>query len=341
MTRKKYWTFALLAMTGAVVATIGVLLAADIYAHGRMATSAGLNIWGYRGATVGRKQPGERRIVVLGESTAFGYGVTADKAFPALLQERLKQRDALGDAPVSVVNLAYNNEGAHSYRFTLDDYAYLNYDAAVFYSGYNDSRGLNLQVYRHGSPIFRWTGYMPILPLVLREKSMAIRYGGELEKAYRGEKTLFKPSFAQSTTASVMSALATSLSAGDRGANSEGVEADPQALIDGASCGERWAHYCGGMYAAVKYALDHQKQVLLVRQPWLFDRLAQHKDQQEHLWAFLKARFPGNPRLHFADLSEAVDVRDETLCFDRMHLNAAGNQIIADALTPAVVSLFR
>src|SRR5438874_525530 len=78
----------------------------------------------------------------------------------------------------------------------------------VSYSGANDLPTPNLTVYRHTSPIFRLFGYMPILPLVLREKSMVIMYGGNLEAAYLGEKTVFRPNLAKRTTASAMAAAA-------------------------------------------------------------------------------------------------------------------------------------
>ena len=39
------------------------------------------------------------------------------------------------------MNLAYNNEGAYSFRFTLGDYLYLDYDLAILYEGYNDLMG--------------------------------------------------------------------------------------------------------------------------------------------------------------------------------------------------------
>ena len=86
ITRKKRVLFALLAITLALVVAISALLALDIYAHHRLSTSGGLNVWGYRGPTVGRKKSGERRVVVVGGSTAFGYGVTWPQAFPTYLQ---------------------------------------------------------------------------------------------------------------------------------------------------------------------------------------------------------------------------------------------------------------
>ena len=144
--------------------------------HSRFQKTGGVNVWGYRGPIVGRKRAGEHRIVMLGGSSAFGYGVSTEEAIPAQLQSML---DRSGSAPFSVVNLGYNNEGAYSLRFTLADYLYLDYDLAILYEGYNDLIGSsepNFSVFRHESPIFRRTGYLPILPVVFREKAAALLY---------------------------------------------------------------------------------------------------------------------------------------------------------------------
>src|SRR5690349_6146851 len=112
---RKHAMFAAIVAALTFVLAATILLAADVYEHHKMAANAGLNIWGYRGPTVGRKKPDERRVVVVGESTAFGYGVHWNESFPAYLQDLLNQQHRSTRRLVSVVNLAYNNEGAHSY----------------------------------------------------------------------------------------------------------------------------------------------------------------------------------------------------------------------------------
>jgi hypothetical protein len=330
MTTTKRLLFASTAVVLSFALTVATLFAVDVYEHHKMASFAGLNLWGYRGPIVGRKKPGERRVVVVGESTAFGYGVRWQQSFPAYLQELLNQNGSRA-RPVTVVNLAYNNEGAHSYRFTLQDYLYLDYDAVVFYSGYNDLDLVNLNVFRHGSPIFRLTGYMPILPLVLRERAMAIRRGGNLEQAHRGREIMFRPSLLQRMTASVLAGMATAMYAMDRPVSAgEGAKPDPDAIKEGAGCGSQWASYCGEMYAAVKLALDRQKSVLIVAQPRLTDF---HMAQQQRLVGFLTDRFgSANPLVRFANLSDAVDLTNKALSYDEMHLTAAGNRLIAEKL---------
>ena len=115
---------------------------------------------------------------MLGGSTAYGYGVNWEDAIPAQLER------ALTSAPchATVVNLGYNNEGAHSLRFTLEDYLWLDYDAAILYEGYNDvsldtAPDANRQVFRRDSPVFRLTGYLPIFPIIFKEKAAALRCG--------------------------------------------------------------------------------------------------------------------------------------------------------------------
>jgi lysophospholipase L1-like esterase len=58
-------------------------------AVGGMRTEVAINTLGMRGAEIGSKQPGERRVLVVGDSLVFGYGVQAGEALPQRLQESL------------------------------------------------------------------------------------------------------------------------------------------------------------------------------------------------------------------------------------------------------------
>src|ERR1700682_804915 len=114
------------------IVAVSALLGVDLYLHHKH----GVNLWGYRGPAVGRKQPGEKRIAVLGGSTTFGFGLSAGQAFPGQLQQRFAERArAEGGPPINVLNLGFNNEGAYSFKYTLKDYDYLDYDEVVLYSG--------------------------------------------------------------------------------------------------------------------------------------------------------------------------------------------------------------
>lgn len=341
MTKTRYAIFALAAMGLAVLATVGILLVGDVYLHRRYMDVVALNVWGYRGPAVGGKQPGEWRLAFLGESTAFGYGVHWRDAVPALLQEQLNA-DAGAGRRATVLNLAYNNEGAHSYRFTLDDYDYLDYDAVLIYSGYNDLAG-NVHIFRHASLIFRLTGYLPIFPMIFQEKAMAIRWNGRLEDAYQGRRTTFVPNITERATATALETAARiTKSLDEQFAHTPDAQHDvdrgerflrvmDEGTTEGTACGIRFEHYCGEMYLAIKQALDADRQVLVVGQPYLTPL---HREQQALVLGFLERRFAGHAGLHFASMADVVDLQDPALAYDGMHLTPAGNRRIAAALLP-------
>ena len=206
MTRRKI-VFAVASVTLALTLAIALLFVADLYVHHLAQDSAGLNIWGYRGPVAGRKVPGEKRIAMLGGSTVFGYGCKWYEAAPALLEEDI--RAAHPDRPISVINLGYNNEGAYAALPTLEDYRYLGYDVVILYEGYNDRVGdmvPNTQVYRRQSPIFRLTGYSPILPWALREQATVLLHGRGTPASSSDGKPVFRPSLAARTSAAALNA---------------------------------------------------------------------------------------------------------------------------------------
>ena len=317
--RGRMLAFAAVAGAGGVILGLTALLMLDLWVHRKFDQAAGLNIWGYRGPTVGRKAGGEYRVVVLGASTVFGYGVAWSDAFPAQLERKLRAASGTG-RPFSVVNLGYNNEGAYSFRFTLRDYAYLKPDLAILYAGYSEIYGLNTNIYRRDSFVFRLTGYYPLLPLVAREKVMALRYGGDLEAAYRAKNAgavpiVFRPNVAASPAVAAPEAAVARGAAPGAG--------DPNTL-------ERsTALYHDVMINAVAVALEQGTSVLVVGQPYYGEGNAR---QQENLQRALADRFGQRPQVRYLDLSHAVDMHDPTLTFDRMHLTAAGNGRLAESL---------
>ena len=334
----------------------GGVLGVDLYLHQRYEKAAGLNRRGYRGPMLGRKQEGERRVAVLGGSTAFGYGVTWQAAIPAVLEQKLKSRSDAGRT-YRVVNLAYNNEGAYSFKHTLRDYAELGYDVVVLYTGYNDldlDRD-NTRVYRHESPIFRLTGYVPIFPLVFREKAMVLRYGGDLEAAYRGEKTVFTPNrgerisaAALETVANVAQSLERQLGrlTGDEPVDAASMERRLSRLtgdepVDSGSAEptcDDWEFYCDQVSLAVDAVLAQESRVVVVTQPHIADS---HVVQQQALKNMLEATHGRNADVRHVDLGEAVSLDDVELAWDGMHLTAAGNDIIATELVDPVIAMLR
>jgi len=343
--------FALLAMTISVFGMLLLMLAADLVLHQRAERSAGLNRYGYRGPVVGRKQPGELRVVMLGGSTVFGYGVPWNESIPAFLEPKLRER--LG-RPVSVVNLGYNNEGAFSFVPNLEDFAYLDYDVIVLYEGYNDlpgDEGPNRSVYRRNSAIYRMVGYFPILPLYLEEKARSLRYG-DLNAAYdelrrkEGDKSqvVFRPGLAQRTSAAALQAISSVTMALDGQLERTGVAPPPTKESESTlGCTFPYVTYCESVAAAVRYGLSHGKAVVVGSQPRASGNGRSHElhiRQQEMLAAMIRRVFGSEPRVVWADFSKLVDLKDAQMTFDSMHLTPPANAMIADGLVEPVVRLF-
>ena len=321
------------------------LLCVDVYLHGKYEKTAGFNVWGYRGPKAGSKQRGEYRIAVLGGSSAFGYGVDWHEAIPAVLERELAGRRSGPVQRFSVVNLGYNNEGAYSFRFTLEDYLWLDYDVACLYEGYNDTMGdprnPNVAVFRHDSPVFRLTGYLPIFPIVFREKSAALLYGSVNELYRFGDKTVFRPSIAKRTAAE---SLRVAADVGDSLSRQlDRATAEPaRRITDFAStgCKSPWQEYCRSVLVATEFARQHGKQVLVVTQPYELGNVGdRHKEQQQEMAAMLQRRFGGDPMVRYVNLGPTVDLYDPALSFDRMHLTVEGNRRVAQALVAPVAAM--
>ena len=342
MSRRKLIVFAMITMTGAMLLATALLFAADLYAHSRVERSVGVNRHGYRGSVVPSKPAGGRRAVMLGGSTVFGWDVAVDDTVPAILERMLRERDS----KTSVVNLGFIGEGAHAFLPTLQDYAYLDYDAVLLYEGYNDLAGdarPNVDLLRHDSAVFRATGYFPILPLYFREKAYALQFG-TVDAAYdaarnESSKTVFRPGLADRTSAAALKAAASI--AESLGKQLDHLAAAP-VTAEGAAAGEcaaPWTHYCKSVRAAVDFVVTQQKSVLVILQPRLKnDRHQLHADQQRALADLIRARYSEQLLVRLVDLSDAVDLADTRLAFDGMHLNAEGNTIIARVLAGPVSS---
>lgn len=349
MTPRRRILFGLSAVLIAVAVPSAALLAIDVHLHTKYQTSAGFNVWGYRGPSAGRKPSGEYRVVVLGGSSAFGYGVTWDQAIPALLERRLAAAAPPGRT-FRVLNLAYNNEGAYSFVFTLRDYAYLDYDLACLYEGYNDlggdPRGPNLSVFRHDSPVFRLTGYLPIFPIVFKEKAAAMLAGGDVGALYALEKsqgrTVFTPGVGTQAAAGVLRTTAEIGQSLERQLGRATAEA-PRGIgaVDATGCKYPWGQYCRSVADGIQTALVGKRQTLFITQPYAdtdFLR-ARHIEQQREAAAMIQRDFAGDQRVRYVNLGTALDLADESLSFDRMHLTAAGNARLAEQLVAPILDM--
>ena len=301
---------------------VSILFGIDLYLHYKH----GINLRGYRGPSLGRKQPGEKRVAILGGSTTWGFGLKAGQDFPAQLQTMLAQDAAASPATrISVLNLGFNNDGAYSFKFTLNDYEYLEPDAIVLYSGYNDLNEPNYLVYRHRSPVFVWTGYFPLLPSLTVDKLTVWKR----ELAGQNKKTIFRPPDPNKigTSPTLPEQVGVLTQNGQQSLESYG-----------AACPPEWQFYCHQISQAVDLALKQGRRVLVVTEPYISDK---HVAQQQALRNMLGARFAGQPKLRYLDLGRTVDLRDGSLCWDGMHLTEEGNRRIARAMAPAVNELLR
>jgi hypothetical protein len=345
ISRRRKLTFALAAIAGSTFAIFAAGLAIDVYLHKKYQTSAGFNVWGYRGPTAGRKQKTEYRVVMVGGSSAYGYGVTWDQAIPARLEQSLAKATPAGRT-FKVINLGYNNEGAYSFAVTLKDYAYLDYDLVCLYEGYNDligdPRAPNLSVFRHESPVFRLTGYLPIFPIVFKEKAAAMLSGGDPGALYRSEsKTVFHPGTAATVAAGALRTVGEVGQSLERQLGRVSVEAAPHIdAPDATGCKYPWGQYCRSVATAISFALASTRQVLFITQPYAEPSLRlRHKEQQREVAAMITRTFGGDPRVRYVNLGDAVDVNDTALSFDRMHLTAEGNVRIAKQLVAPVADM--
>src|SRR6267143_531709 len=316
---------ALKAATAVVSAAVivSILLGADLYLHHKH----GMNLWGYRGPAVGRKQPGEKRIVVLGGSTAWGFGLSVGQDFPGQLQRRFAESSRTEGSPsITVLNLGFNNEGAYSFKYTLKDYDYLDYDAIVLYSGYNDVSE-NRMVFRHQSPIFIWTGYLPLLPALAVDKISAWRNRPGKEN----EPIVFAPPGRSVSETSKQTSKSLQKQMGPLTGESEATTSD-------GTCPAEWHFYCQQIYDVTDVALKHGRRVLVVTEPYISDK---HVEQQRALEAMLKQRFEGQAHLRYLNLGRTVDLQDRSLCWDGMHLTEEGNRRIAEALIQPVLEILQ
>ena len=193
-------------------------------------------------------------------------------------------------------------------------------------------------MYRHESPIFTLTGYMPIFPLIFSEKAMMLRYGGDLEAAYWGERTVFTPNPADRISAT---ALETAVRVTQSLEQQLGrlTTTDPlNSVATTATCDVDWQAYCEQVALAVDQVIEEGKRVLVVTQPYMTDG---HVDQQANLIAMLDRSYGNNGNVRHLNLGEVLSLDNLDFAWDGMHLTAAGNDVVATRLVSPVLSMWK
>ena len=193
----------------------------------------------------------------------------------------------------------------------------------MLYSGYNDLSVENHLVFRHRSPIFIWTGYLPLLPAFTADKIRVWK------NRLTGEETpVFAPPSQgqiEQTSRALRERLGQLSDSGSSSGNADG------------NCSPRWSFYCQQISEAINLALNRQKSVLVVTEPYISDG---HVEQQLELENMLKKRFAG-ANLKYLNLGRTVDLRDRSLCWDGMHLSEEGNRRIAAAMAQSALEMLR
>ena len=228
--------------------------------------------------------------------------------------------------------MAYNNEGAYAFCYTLEDFRFLDYDFVLFVSGYNDLGVGNSTVFRHANPVFRTFGYMPILPLIAREKIMVIKSGGQLEKAYRNQKIVFRPKAKEKIKIIALDSALKSYNKledilnrlkrmNNRGFDIDKIKAD------------RWSWYKHFMKKAIDLSLSEKKKVIVITGPYINQ---EHIEQQEALRKTLLKSYPNNQNVLYQNLGDSLSLNNLNLAYDGMHLTQEGSKLMADAIAARI-----
>ena len=315
---------ALLAALAAEVVAFGMvgIVIIDLRLHDRFEQVAGVNVQGYRGPIQPHRVPGERRLLLVGDSTAFGYGVAWTESFPSYLTNRLRveRNRIVPNRVVRLINAASIPGGAFAFRYAIRDFKYVVPDIIVVDAGYDalcDECTGDRRVWRHESALFLATGYMPMLPLYLQEKGVILANA---------------PSGARRLIGHVFGFAARAIAAADRPPRPD---APLDAVLD-VGCGPRWTAYCAAIQVAVTDALSYAKGVVVITPPFASDR---HREQQQAMAEMLRREFGRDGRVVYLDHGTAVDLHDPELSFDGVHLTSRGNQHLAESLMPPLRAL--
>jgi len=323
MTRRRLLiiTFAGQAIVFAVVAVIAL----DLYAHKRLDSVAGRNIWGYRGAVAHQKQPREIRLAVVGGTRAFGLGMPASWTIATVLRQQVMLvTDRRGGDVRQVVPLTLAHPGAlpDSYANTLEHFAYLNPDYVCIY----DDLGVGgAALPEETSGMFAHTGYWPALPLALQEKGMVWRYGSVRAGYGRGAAPT-------SATWPGRAAGAVLQSAGAGLASIDQFMARP-AAAHRADDPERYATQ---MMQAVDVALEHARGVVVALAP------AESRLQASNLAAVLprlNATLPATPALRVVNLAGERLLTDRSQRLDDWNYGGDAIAAAANAIVPPMLEL--
>jgi hypothetical protein len=107
------------------------------------------------------------------------------------------------------------------------------------------------------------------------------------------------------------------------------------------SCAERWRVFCQTVTDNIDFALRRDMRVLVIAQPiWrnpLFGK--PHEEQQREMIAMIQERYGSNPAVRLIDLRDAIDMTDQTLAYDQLHLTPVGSERLASLLVDPLMDM--
>lgn len=325
--KSKNFIFGILTLVSTIIILLFLFLLIDLHYHKKYMYKWGLNYKGYRGKVVAKKEKNELRIVMLGGSTVFGYGVKYNETLSAYLEQELQKyfKSIGSDKKVSVINLGYNSEGVYAYYFNLIDFYYLNYDYVIIYTGYNDLGIGNTMVYRHSNFIFRYFGYMPIFPYLAREKIAAIqsnyykkKYKSDNERINFGNRNM-------RVTATDISRKLVIYNNLDEIIKRLRTIKDLDFNIDNLKT-DKWSWVKFYMKKSIDFLLSKNKKIIIINQPYLNN---DHIEQEKSLSNFFKKEYGTNNNFYYLNLGNVMNLNSELVTFDGMHLKAKSTQEMA------------
>ena len=306
------------------------LVALDLFAHKRVESVAGLNMWGYRGEVAAQKQPREIRIAVIGGTRAFGLGLAATWTTTTVLRQYVRlatDRPGYELRPVVALNLARVSALPDSYLSTITHYAYLKPDYLCIY----DDLGVGGEPsFEKTSGIYAATGYMPMLPLVLREKAMAWKFG-DVVAGYRAERSLIEGRWFKRSAGVALDVSGRALGAFDR--TFARVVANQRVDWSGAVSPNL---YAATLMNAVGYAAEHARGVVLVVSP---AETARQSANLAALMPLIYARLPQHPSVRFISLNDIPTLRDPALRLDEWNFGGDATEVVAKRIAPAMIEL--
>lgn len=299
------WPLKLVLASEGIALGLMLLVVADQGAHKRVQAMAGVNSWGYRGAVMPARTAGEIRIAVVGGDYGFGWGLAPEETTAAYLRAVIDRRlvAAGGSNTITAMNLSALGLPAPAYADRIAHFAYLTPDVICLYIDLTD-RGEGATLPPSDSAITALTGYVPMLPLLLRDKGRAMTMAGN------------------EVGGSMVGALGGMLRGADRALYSWVRRPVPTPETRRAALGR-----------AVDATLSSARAVVtVVPMPVSASELPAHREAI----ALFTARAATEPRLRNVDLSAIDRLSDPQLRLDAHNFGAAGQSLVANAIAPAV-----